>query len=68
MRVKLRTIYASPQFTADAGAVIELPDKEGDELVLRGYAVEIQEKAPQSEPGKVEGEDQAPKKPKAKGK
>lgn len=41
MHVKLRTIYASPTTTADAGTVIEVSEDEGAELVLRGFAAEV---------------------------
>ncbi len=38
MKIKLRTAYASPKRTADAGSVIELPEDEARELVKEGYA------------------------------
>ncbi len=39
MKIKLKTIYASPKLTADVGSVIDLPEKEAADLIQSKYAV-----------------------------
>lgn len=42
MKVKLRTIYASPERTAQPGQVIDVSPDEGAELVKGGYASPVE--------------------------
>lgn len=41
MRVKLKTIYAKAGLAAQAGAIIEVEDKEAGQLISGGYAEEV---------------------------
>jgi hypothetical protein len=43
MKVKLLTIYASPQRCAQPGDVIEVPAPEGAALIQGGYAEAVKE-------------------------
>lgn len=43
--VKLLNLYASPRGTFPAQSVVDLPDKEADQLVKEGYAVHVSRQA-----------------------
>jgi hypothetical protein len=43
MRVKMRTTIANAKITAIAGSVIDVSEKEGEELVKGGYAEQVKE-------------------------
>lgn len=43
MKVKMRTTIANAKITAIAGSVIDVTDKEADELVKGGYAEQVKE-------------------------
>lgn len=45
MQVKLNTIYASPQVTAQPGSTIDVSDEEGKSLVDGGYGIEVKEES-----------------------
>jgi hypothetical protein len=43
MQVKLNSIYASPQVTAQPGSTIDVSDEEGQSLVKGGYGIEVKD-------------------------
>lgn len=51
-KVKLLNPYASPRGTFPAKSVVDLPDKEADQLVNQGYAVHIAAQPPVAAPKK----------------
>lgn len=44
MRVKMQTILAGPEYSAQPGQVINLPDKMADDLISGGYATPVRDK------------------------
>jgi hypothetical protein len=61
MRVRMRTIYASPTITIDAGAEGELPDAEAKALIEGGYAERVS-----AEPDSTPVPERADQKPRGK--
>jgi hypothetical protein len=49
MKVKLRTIMAGPDGTADAGSVLELDDDFAKELIKAGFAESLEAPAERAE-------------------
>jgi hypothetical protein len=45
MIIKMLTRYAGPLGNKEPGQLVELPDKEAEQLIKEGYAVKIEEKA-----------------------
>lgn len=48
MKVKLRTIYASPQRIAFPGTIIDVPDGEAEALVDGNYAELVDDHTPEN--------------------
>jgi len=38
MRIRMKTTYAAPERSIDAGKVADLPDKEARDLIAKGFA------------------------------
>jgi len=38
MRIRMKTTYATPERSIDAGKVADLPDKEARDLIAKGFA------------------------------
>lgn len=53
MRVRMKTILAGPQGTAQAGAIIDVSQTTGETLIAAGYAALVDAAPPAVEPPPV---------------